>query len=107
MSVDPVDKAGPVGALAPPDAALPVRGAEAAASTEAAAAVERVRAGDLSLTEYLDLHVARATQHLEGKLGPADLEMVREQLRSELTSDPTALELLREAAGMVPPPREP
>ncbi len=107
MSVDPIDKAGAARALLATEATQPLAAAKGAAPTEAASAVARVRSGEVSLAEYVDAHVAAATHHLEGKLGPEVLEQVREQLRAELVADPTALQLLREASGLAVPPQEP
>ena len=60
---------------------------------------DRVRQGQLSLDEYLDLRVHEATGHLEGKLGPGDLARVQQTLRTQLAQDPWLHDLMTRATG--------
>lgn len=64
---------------------------------------DAVRAGSMDAKAYVDLRVEEATRHLEGKLGPADLDGVRSLLRSQIESDPTVRELVKAATGSFPP----
>jgi hypothetical protein len=62
---------------------------DAAAGT-GAAEVDRVRLarGEITLDQYLDREVVRATGHLEAQAPPAMLETIRGALREELSTDP-------------------
>lgn len=80
---------------APPAAAAPVEAPRSA--------LERLRAGEIDVNGYIDVKVHEATAHL-GVLPPARLEEIRAALRDRMTSDPALAELLRTAAGHVPPP---
>lgn len=77
-----------------------------AAPSEAAGPIERVRSGEITVEEYLDSKVSEATSHLEGKLSSENLEFVQNSLREQLANDPVLVDLVRGAAGAVPPPRE-
>ena len=61
--------------------------------------LERLERGELGLDAYLDARVSEATRHLTDRLGPAQLELVRQTLRSELSADPVLVELVRRATG--------
>ena len=58
------------------------------------------------LDAYLDIRVADAVGHLEGKLSPEQLEFVKEELREQLRSDPVLIELVRRATGQSPEPAD-
>lgn len=77
-----------------------------AAPAEATGPVEQVRSGEITVEQYLDLKVNEATQHLAGKLGPDQLAFVQDSLREQLANDPVLVDLVRGAAGAIPPPRE-
>jgi hypothetical protein len=116
----PIDRLGPKGPPTPPPAASgPGRPAESFGSPEAARpapaigaagpseALQRLRAGDIDLSQYVDLKVQHATAHLSGVVTPAELEAVRAQLRDRLSSDPTLVDLVHTAAGgATEPPSE-
>lgn len=76
------------------------------AEAAGASAVERVRAGALSVDQYLDIKVNEATAHLDGKLSADHLAFVRASLREQLAADPVLVELVQKAAGAAPPTRE-
>jgi hypothetical protein len=63
---------------------------------------ERVRAGELSMNDYIDLRVNEATQHLEGKLGPNDLSSIRGMLREQMLVDPAIQDMIKAATGSFP-----
>jgi hypothetical protein len=65
-------------------------------------ALDQLTRGELSLNEYLDLRVAEATLHLEGKLPTDQLEFVKDSLREQLGTDPVLVELVRRSTGSVP-----
>ena len=93
----PGGTAAPSGTSAPSGEAFRV-GAPAASSVSSGD-LARLERGELDLDAYLDARVSDATKHLEGRLGRAELEFVKQTLRSELESDPVLVELLRRATG--------
>lgn len=93
-----------------PAAAAPVGGADAGRAVEQVAAsavdapvapspAEQVRAGTLSVDQYVELRVTEATRHLEGALGAGQLGEVRDALRAEWLADPRLRELAEAAIG--------
>ncbi len=88
-----------------PEGAQGVGGAQGAGAVDAsaldaaagagAAEVDRVRLarGEITLDQYLDREVVRATGHLEAQAPPAMLETIRGALREELSTDPVLLAL--------------
>jgi hypothetical protein len=64
--------------------------------------LEQVQRGEIRLDAYLDVRVANAVGHLEGKLSPEQLEFVKDELREQLRSDPVLIELVRRATGQSP-----
>jgi hypothetical protein len=85
------------------------RATETAKAAEVAAAgtspLERLRAGQIDMNGYLDLKVDQATAHLRG-LSPVELDSVRSMLRDHLASDPSLADLVKQATGSAPTPRE-
>ncbi|MCA9593185.1 MAG: hypothetical protein KC776_07735 [Myxococcales bacterium] len=73
--------------------------AEGAGPSEA---LSRLQRGEIGLDEYLDSSVTQATQALEGKLSPEQLEFVKSSLREQLSSDPVLVDLVRKATGIAP-----
>jgi hypothetical protein len=64
--------------------------------------LDQVQRGEIRLDAYLDVRVANAVGHLEGKLSQEQLEFVKEELREQLRSDPVLIELVRRATGQSP-----
>jgi hypothetical protein len=77
-----------------------------AAEATGPSAVERVRAGEISVDQYLDIKVNEATAHLAGKLPADQLAFVQSSLREQLAADPVLVELVERASGATPPSRE-
>lgn len=111
MGIDGIGKppppVGPAGAARPGEAS-PVReafeverpgGVEKAGATDALSKLER---GEISVDQYLDAKVSQAVQHLEGKLGPEQLDFVKSALREQLRTDPVLVELVRRSTGSLP-----
>jgi hypothetical protein len=96
----PGGTAAPSGASAPSGEAFRV-GAPAASSV-GSGDLARLERGELGLDAYLDARVSEATKHLEGRLGRAELDYVKQTLRSQLESDPVLVELVRKATGRTP-----
>ena len=102
MGIDGIGKpppVGPAGGVPAPtgsgaDFRLP--GVEGATPSSELARLER---GEIGLDAYLDSRVAEATRHLTARLGPEQLELVRQTLRGELSADPVLVELVRRATG--------
>lgn len=104
MSIDGIGKRGGVapGASVPeaaPATTFELGGAEAASSATAATgasdaflALER---GEINVDQYLDARVESAVAPLLARLSPEQLEFVRAELRSALTTDPVLVELVR------------
>lgn len=70
--------------------------------TAGSEALDQLTRGELTLNEYVDLRVAEATVHLDGKLPTEQLEFVRDSLREQLGTDPVLVELVRRSTGSVP-----
>ena len=68
--------------------------------------LEQLRAGTLTLPQYLDVKVQEATAHLDGKIDGAQMDFVRSSLREQLSSDPVLIDLVKAATGSLPPPQE-
>jgi hypothetical protein len=68
--------------------------------------IERVRSGDLTVSEYLDGKVNEVTSHLVGRLAPDQLAFVRQNLREQLSTDPVLVDLVKAATGALPPRNE-
>lgn len=75
--------------------------AEGATPVGAASPLERLRAGELTLDQYLDIKVEDALRAV-GKVGAADREVIRHTLRDALASDPGLADLVRQATGHMP-----
>jgi hypothetical protein len=109
----PIDGIGKPPGVPPPGGAPAVGGAStpggesfrvgtASAANVSGGDLARLERGELTLDAYLDARVAEATKHLEGRLGRAELEFVKNTLRAELESDPVLVELVRRATGQTP-----
>jgi hypothetical protein len=123
MPIDPVGKGGGIPPQAPggatgPDVAAPTKTFEVGAAGPAGAAqkadatqavasgpLEALRAGTIDVSQYVDLKVDEATSHLKG-LHAAELAHIRETLRDKMVHDPQIADLVRQAAGSVPTPRD-
>ena len=70
-------------------------GAAAAASSE----LDRVASGELSVEQYLDARVERATSHLVGALPAEQLQDLKEVLREQLATDPVLVHLVSRVLG--------
>lgn len=68
--------------------------------------LEQLRAGKISVSEYLDIQVQEATAHLDGRLSTEQLSFVRDSLREQLSTDPVLVDLVKSATGALPPARE-
>jgi len=82
-----------------PDATAPTT------RVEAATPLERLRLGQIDLQGYLDAKVDEATSHMTG-LTAAELSSIRGALRERLGTDPTLVELVRQATGRNPDPAD-
>jgi hypothetical protein len=108
MGVDGINGAGPSG---PPDALPATDSAGAATPFSATAAgearpvtdLDRVASGELSVEQYLDARVERATGHLANALSPDQLAAVQEELREQLATDPMLQRLVQRTLGATAP----
>lgn len=102
MSIDGIGKRGGVapGASVPgaaPTQTFELGGAEAASPAAAGAsdAFSALERGEINVDQYLDARVESAVAPLLARLSPEQLEFVRAELRSALTTDPVLVELVR------------
>jgi hypothetical protein len=105
MGIDGIGKPPPIGPAAPPLGPGGVGGefkVAPAAAPDATSALSRLERGEIGLDAYLDGKVVEATGHLVGKVSPAQLDFVRQTLRTELASDPVLVALVRRATGKTP-----
>jgi hypothetical protein len=68
--------------------------------------LDRLRAGRISVSEYLDIQVQQATAHLDGRVSTEQLSFIRDSLREQLSSDPVLVDLVKSTTGALPPARE-
>ncbi|HKQ71483.1 MAG TPA: hypothetical protein VJT73_19195 [Polyangiaceae bacterium] len=78
----------------------------ASAEAPGAAPLDRLRAGEISVSQYLDLKVSEATAHLDQRLTAEQLSFIRNSLRQQLASDPMLAQLVKSTTGALPPPTE-
>jgi hypothetical protein len=76
------------------------------ATQAAQAPLDRLRAGEISLSQYLDIKVSEATAHLDQRLSVEQLDFIRNSLREQLTSDPLLVDLVKASTGSLPPQNE-
>jgi hypothetical protein len=79
-----------------------VRETTETANVQSTGAAAEVRAGTMSVNDYLDVRVHEATQHLSG-MGPNDLSTLKDLLKDQLRSDPALIDLVKNATGQAPP----
>jgi hypothetical protein len=112
MSIDRIGKREGAQGISPsPDAvpSAPTGGTfkvERPTSVRATAALDRVRSGEMTVEQYLDLKVEAATAHLAGPATPEQLSFIKNSLREQLAADPVLVDLVRAATGSMPTPRE-
>jgi hypothetical protein len=108
MSIDGIGRGGPPSGVAsiadavPASAAAEIGSVRAGGGVAGSEALGQLQRGELSLSQYLDVIVQQAVQHLEGKLPSEQLSFVRAELRRQLESDPTLQELVRRTTGQLP-----
>jgi hypothetical protein len=68
--------------------------------------LDRLRAGEISVSQYLDIKVGEATAHLDRRLTTEQIDFIRNSLREQLTSDPLLAELVKASTGSLPPQGE-
>jgi flagellar biosynthesis/type III secretory pathway protein FliH len=104
MPIDPVGKAPPLAPAQGTEATLGTGAEFSVGKSEGAAETDlaRLERGEIGLEAYLDARVEEATRHLASRLSPAQLDFVKQTLRTELESDPVLIELVRRATGKSP-----
>ena len=105
MSIDGIGKRGGVTPGASVPEAKPAAGAFEVGAPAAAGAADvasgasdaflALERGEISVDQYLDARVESAVAPLLSRLSPEQLEFVRAELRSSLTTDPVLVELVR------------
>ena len=77
-----------------------------AVQAAAPAPLDRLRSGEISVSQYLDIKVSEATSHLDRRLGTDQLEFIRNSLREQIASDPVLVDLVKASTGSAPPQNE-
>ncbi len=67
--------------------------------------LERLRSGQIQPSEYADLKVNEATDHLQG-LSPHELTSIKAILKARLSTDPGLIDLFKQVAGAQLPDNE-
>lgn len=67
-------------------------------------AVRRVKAGEMSLEEYIEERTEEALAHVKGKIPDETLDNIRYVLREKIRTDPLLVEAVRRTTGMTPHP---
>ena len=113
MAIDRIGKPGGAGSVeggglgptAPVGSGAPFEVARTGAAREATD-LDRVRAGEVPVSAWIDGRVEAATAHLVDKLPADQLAFVRDSLRRQLTTDPLLADLVKAATGAAPPVEE-
>lgn len=95
---------GAVGSTQKTGATFDVRGPSATApidATDASSPLARLRAGEINVDQYVDLRIDEAMHALQGMPASAVAD-IRGLLREKIVSDPTHLDLVRQATGQTP-----
>jgi hypothetical protein len=115
MSIDRIGKGGggpPVGGIGssgtPSATEVGSKGEEfkvqrtASATGVATEPLDRLRSGEITVSQYLDIKVEEATSHLGGRVSAEQLSFIRDSLRQQLATDPMLVELVQSATGSLP-----
>jgi hypothetical protein len=105
LPIGGIDSAQPGEAAAKGQAEFKISG-PSSAEPAAPTSLDRLRSGEISMDQYLDVQVHEATSHLGGRLQPEQLSFVRDSLREQLSTDPVLIDLVKQATGALPPSRE-
>ena len=105
MSIDGIGKRGGIApgasvpgaapAASPFEVSAPAAAGAPDAASRASDAFEALERGEIDVDQYLDARVESAVAPLLARLSPEQLEFVRAELRSSLTTDPVLVELVR------------
>ena len=64
--------------------------------------LQKLRRGDITLGEYIDICAERAVEHLKGLIDPERLQFIQSSLRDQMTTDPVLIQYLGHATGQDP-----
>lgn len=70
---------------------------EASVNVSESGDLDRLARGEINRDEYLEARIDAAVAHVEAGLSPEHLQLLREQMREQLESDPMLARLLRRA----------
>lgn len=84
--------------VARPDATSVAQHAQAVDVSTAKGPLERLRAGEIDASAYVDLKVDEATRHMT-QLRPEDLAVIKAELRHRMLADPALADLVQSATG--------
>jgi len=111
MSIDRIGKGPQVTDAGQPSSATEVgskQGADfkvsktAPATPAAIEPLDRLKSGEISVSQYLDVKVEEATSHLDKRVSAEQLSFIRNSLRDQLATDPMLVELVQAATGSIP-----
>jgi len=71
-------------------------GAHARKRSEGSEALGQLQRGELTLDAYLDFRADESVRALQGRVPPERLKLVRDEIREQLSEDPTLLEMVRQ-----------
>lgn len=66
--------------------------------------VRKVKAGEMTLDEYIEQRIAEASSHLEGKIPKDTLDNLKFVMREKMRTDPLLVETVRRITGITPRP---
>jgi hypothetical protein len=92
----------PTGGVSPSGETFDVRRSAPPSAAEASD-TDRLLSGQIGVDEYLSARVEQATAHLQGLLSPAQLDVLRDQLREQLSgADPVVRRMLQQMGVSTP-----
>ena len=71
-------------------------GARARARNEGSEALAQLQRGEMTLEAYLDFRADESVRGLHGRVSPERIELVRDEIREQLSEDPVLLEMVRQ-----------
>ncbi|MGC4068846.1 MAG: hypothetical protein QM784_30220 [Polyangiaceae bacterium] len=69
--------------------------------------VRKVKAGEMTLDEYIEHRIEEASSHLRGKVPSETLENLKFVMREKIRTDPLLVEAVHRATGITPRPLSP
>jgi hypothetical protein len=64
--------------------------------------LQKLRRGEITLSEYIDICAEGAVEHLKGLVDPERLQFIQSTLREQMTTDPVLIQYLGQATDLDP-----